>query len=480
MLKSAFTVNGFLLGAILSVLLCMNSALADVGKYLPIDLPADVSVVLDNVMILAGDPVIKRPITVERVRSAIDKAKDKHPARLTLLVKYLERFESAFGVTSASVSASSSGEKFVRPLAQGESFDSNYRVALSGYIQPSSWLNINLGGYSFDDPVNESNSSYLNSSYLSLFGGHFQLDVGMRDHWFGPFQSADMLVSTQAANAPSVTLSNVVPFSQYGVYYEFFYAQLSESDSILNRETGLRESGNPKLFGFHLSVNPFDGFAIGVNRLLQYGGASRDESASGLFGAFFSIKTNDNSGIEGNDFGNQLSSITTQFTFDSGVPLSIYMEYAGEDTSYASEVHIGNTSMMAGFRLPSFAQSYDFTYEYANWQNSWYTNGNYGDGLSNDGLYIGHWAASASEYNSSSGVDSHYVKIGSQLSLTSYLSVEFRSAKSGHFGSGEAWSMELLGIQLMQRWREHRFELNLDVGRERDERFSVVSGVWRW
>lgn len=278
------------------------------------------------------------------------------------------------------------------------------------------------------------------NTYISIGGNALQVDIGYRPHWFGPFQESDMLISTNAPTAPGITFSNNIPFKFLGIRYEVFLAQLSQSDKILSADRSQRLSGKPKLLGMHFSIEPLSGFAIGVNRLLQYGGGDRDESADSIISAFFNPKNNDNWSVEdgvedGADFGNQLVSITTRYTFSGEFPMAVYMSYAGEDTSAASNRALGNTALMLGIHMPLLAPNLDFTYEYASWQNSWYVNGVFGDGLRNYDTVMGHWAASQREFTDAVGATSHILKLVWSLERDRMLLFKFRQVRNESYSA---------------------------------------------
>ena len=76
---------------------------------------------------------------------------------------------------------------------------------------------------------------------------------------------------------PSVTLSNYEPLTRLGLQYEFFWARMSSNNILFN---GVDALGNPKLFGAQISIEPFSGWSLGANRLLQYGGAALGQAAT--------------------------------------------------------------------------------------------------------------------------------------------------------------------------------------------------------
>ena len=126
-----------------------------------------------------------------------------------------------------------------------------------------------------------------------------------------------MLLSTQAATMPSVTISNYRPFTKSKLRYEAFVARMSESSNIASARG--TTAGYPQLAGLHLSIEPFPGWSLGVGRIMQYGGGDREDSLGDLLDAFFNPADHDNTGTP-EDFGNQVASFTSQFVVGEPLP----------------------------------------------------------------------------------------------------------------------------------------------------------------
>lgn len=364
--------------------------------YLPLHESPEIEARVERLFVLADMPIIKRPIPLSHIQKALDKVDNRDPGLVSSIRRYLERYESGAAITHFSVAAASGEDKAVA-LANDRGYpsDSTYRAALKSYIAFSDQVALNIGG-TIGERAEGQRDEFPEGSFLSIGSDYVQADIGFRSHWWGPFQESDMLLSTQAAPMPNITFSNTRPLSLFGLNmsYEVFWARMSESDGIASEDDrNIRLTGYPRLFGTHISFNPWTGFAIGFNRILQYGGADRDGSLSGLLSAYVDAKNQDNVGREGNDFGNQLSSVTTRYTFGKGFPVALYLEYAGEDSSRTSPAALGNSALMYGIHLPQLTRFLDLSWEYAEWQNSWYINSNYADGLSNYGSTLGHWGA---------------------------------------------------------------------------------------
>ncbi|MCM2680931.1 capsule assembly Wzi family protein [Echinimonas agarilytica] len=376
-----------------------------VSPYLPLQMSPEIEYKIERLFIQANQAIIKRPIPISQVYTALNKIGDSDPALSRSVRMYLERFKGDAGLTHASLSVSNADDNG-QYLAnkRGRTTDSYYEVSGSAYWAATDWAIVNLGGYAYDDEAT------LEGSFLSFGQDYLQVDLGFRAHWFGPFQDSDMLITTNAQTQPTITFSNVTPLTDFGINYEIFWGEMSESDLILSQDRDVRMNGKPKLFGFHMSFEPVDGFAIGLNRLMQYGGGDRDESFKDLIKAFFDPSGQDNIGEKGVDFGNQVSSVTSRLTLPGEFPMAVYMEYAGEDTGRGSH-RLGNTSLMLGVHMPKLTDTLNLTYEFADWQNAWYVNSNYGDGLRNEGSVIGHWGGNNRKFEDAVGATTHMGKL---------------------------------------------------------------------
>ena len=97
-------------------------------------------------------------------------------------------------------------------------------------------------------------------SFLSLGYEYAQLDVGYRDHWWSPMTDSSMLIGTQAPTMPGVTLSNYTPITKLGFRYEVFMARMSRVEDIAFE--GGTTSGDPRLFGLQVSIDPVRGWTL--------------------------------------------------------------------------------------------------------------------------------------------------------------------------------------------------------------------------
>ena len=452
-----------------------------VELYLPLKLDPLFDSKIEKLFVLANMPIIKRPLPLSHVREALNRIKHEHPTLATSIQRHLKRYDAKLGISHLQLSISApSGEPQTLSNQRGMDTSANYSSSFSGFWQATDWLVVNAG-FITSNKESAHKSTFAEGSYLSIGNEYLQADIGMRPHWLGPFQESDMLLSSNAAALPSITFSNTTAVTVLGFSYEIFFAEMSESYQILSDDRTERRTGNPKIFGVHTSFEPTQGVAISFNRLLQYGGADRDDSFKSLMNAFFKVKANDNSGIEGNDFGNQVSSIATRYTFTGDVPLAIYMEYAGEDTSRTSEVHLGNTSLMLGLHMPKITQNLDVTYEFAEWQNGWYVNGNYGDGLRQHGSIIGHWGAEHREFTDAAGATAHTAKLNWYIDNDAALTTTYRQLTNAPYAHEEYSTGYQFSGEYHKALNKFAFGVSLILGNTvYDEEIAAISGTVRW
>lgn len=414
--------------------LCTSAAARGVSPYLPLNMAAQMERQIEQVLILADQPVMSRPIAAATVLEALPVACRADEALCRSVRRYLERYMSKIGVTLASVDvAASDGFAGSLPNQRGAPGDGSWQVAAQGYWQPSDHVLLSAGGLAHED------ETLAVGSMLSVGFDVAQLDIGYRDHWFSPFTDSAMIISTQARTLPSITLSNYRRLSRFGVRYEMFLAEMAHSDQIRFKD-GFT-AGRPRLAGLHFSIEPASGWSLGINRMMQFGGGARGGRSMGdFFDALFKPSAADNRSAtldQEQEFGNQVAAWTSRFIFPGRIPFSVYMEYAGEDTSYASDYRLGNAALSLGFAFPSLWQRFDLTYEASEWQNGWYTHGIYGDGLSEAGDVLGHWGADSRLYRDAVGAQSHMLRLGWEPGFGGLLQLQARTIANQSYGSGE-------------------------------------------
>ena len=429
------TSRSFPLLGLAALIICLPGTPAwgrGVSPYLPLNLDPEIELQIERVLILADKPVMTRPIAAATVLDALPEACRHDEVLCRNVRRYLGKYMRKIGLTDASVEAAATDGASV-PLAnqRGMQSDSAWRVSAHGYWQPSDYALVSLGGVAYDGEAVPS------GSMVSVGFEYAQLDVGYRDHWFSPFTQSSMLISTEAQTLPSVTLSNYKPISRLGLQYEVFLAQMEFSDKILFG-TGTT-AGHPRLAGLRFAIEPAPGWSLGANRLMQFGGGERGgDSLNDFFKALFKPHEFDNvSQASDSQFGNQVAAWTSRFIFPGKTPFAVYLEYAGEDSSYEGNYRLGNASLSVGITFPRLWDRFDLTYEVSEWQNGWYVNGVYGDGLTDHGHVLGHWGADERVFGDGVGAEAQMLRVGWDAPFGGYLQARARTVANQSYGIGD-------------------------------------------
>ncbi|HMI73953.1 MAG TPA: hypothetical protein VK495_04565, partial [Steroidobacteraceae bacterium] len=213
----------------LASIMASQAQAAGVSAYLPLNLEPEMERQIERVLILADEPILKRPFPVALVELALPAACKKDAALCAKVKKYLERYSRDYALTHASItgSAAHGGGADVVPNNHGLPVDSKWEVSAQGFVQPNDYMLASAGVIAYDGRTRPT------GSMLSFGFNWAQLDIGYRDHWFSPATDSTMMIGTEAPTMPSVTLSNYEPLTRLGFQYELFWAQMAPSDRIL-------------------------------------------------------------------------------------------------------------------------------------------------------------------------------------------------------------------------------------------------------
>jgi hypothetical protein len=113
-----------------------------ITAYLPLNLEPETERQIERVLILADEPILKRPFAVSLVELALPKACERDKVLCEKVRKYLERYSHDYAVTHASVTGSvSSGADIVLPNQHGLTSDSDWEVSARATSNPrtTSW-----------------------------------------------------------------------------------------------------------------------------------------------------------------------------------------------------------------------------------------------------------------------------------------------------------------------------------------------------
>jgi hypothetical protein len=412
-----------------------------VSPYLPLNMSPHMERQIERVLILADQPILSRPIPAATVLDALPAACRIDRVLCSQVRRYLNRYMRRLNVDHAGIEGASGDESRPIPNSYGTPNDSAWRASLGAHWQVHDHVILSVGAVAHEDEVNPT------GSMLSVGFDFAQLDVGYRPHWYSPFTDSAMLISTEAQTLPSITLSNYRPLTSLGVTYEVFLAKMEYSDRIAfgtscdpTRPAQPDETctaGRPRLGGMRIGIQPTPGWSLSANRLLQYGGGKREGSYTQFLRALWQPREYDNrSETLGQDqeFGNQLASFTSRFIFPGSTPFAAYLEYAGEDTSYEGNYRLGNSALSIGLHFPRLWRHFDLAIEVSEWQNVWYVNGLYGDGLTDNGLVLGHWGADQRIFGDDIGAQTAMARLGWEPRFGGLFQVRARTVENESYG----------------------------------------------
>src|SRR3984893_2925440 len=366
------------------------------SAYLPLNLQPNVERQIERVLIIADEPILKRPFAVALVELALPKACEVDKNLCERVKRYLERYSKDYALTHASLTGSVThgGKSDVVANNHGLPVDSKWEASAQGFVQPNDYMLASVGVIAYEGRTRPT------GSMLSFGFNWAQLDIGYRDHWWSPATDSSMMIGTEAPTMPSVTLSNYEPLTRLGFQYEFFLAQMAPSDHILGGGPGTTAESrrNPKLFGAQVSIEPFSGWSLGVNRQLQYGGGGLPDSAHFLFNDFFHPAGTNQT------LGKQQASYISRFIVPAKTPFAVYTQYAGQNTLDGGSYLLGESALTTGIDFPRIWHHFDLTYEFSELQNAWYANnGVYLDGMTQYRLATGQWGADQRVFNDGVG-----------------------------------------------------------------------------
>jgi hypothetical protein len=414
------------IAAACALFLACSAVQADgASAYLPINLEPEMERQIERVLILADEPILHRPFAVALVELALPQACEVDKVLCEKVRKYLERYSRDYALTNASITGAYTHgtTNSVVPNQHGLPVDSHDELSIQAYVQPNDYVIASAGAISYGGRTTPT------GSMLSVGTNWAQLDVGYRDHWLSPMTDSSALLSTETPSTPSVTLSNYEPLTRLGFQYEFFLTRLTSQPILFQ---GVLGEASPRLFGLQLSIEPFSGWSLGVNRMLEYGGGDGlPSSARFLLRDFFKP-----SGLSQNQ-GNQQASFVSRFIMPTRVPFAVYAQYAGEDNSDGGSYLLGSPSTSAGIDFPKILRHFDATYEISEWSNIWYVHNIFLGGMSVRGLVLGNWGADQRNFGDGVGARSQMLRIGWLPPFGGYLEERVRTLVNQNYYGGD-------------------------------------------
>lgn len=389
------------------------------SPYLPLNMSPAIERKIERMLILAGKPIMRRPIAAATVLDAMPTACQADRLLCEEVRQYLRQYMEPWAVTSAKAElALTNGDSRVPiPNRHGTPIDSSWYASASGYAQLNDYVIVNAGGIAYDGDATAT------GSFISLGFDFAQLDIGYRDHWLSALRDSSSVISTEAPTMPSITLSNYRPLTPLGISYEIFAAEMSRQEGI-KTDAGVG-AGNPRLAGIQAVLEPVVGYAFGVSRVSQYGGAS----SSGVSDFFDELFQTGNLGSADEEQSNRVASLTSSILFPGPIPFAARVEYAGEDNAFSEGYRLGAINMTLGVDFPRLPHDLDATVEVSEWQNDWYVHNLYPRGLTHEGRVIGHWFGDERQFGDAIGGDSAMVAVGWSRRTDQYFRVALRTMR---------------------------------------------------
>jgi capsule assembly protein Wzi len=450
------------LGAVLLVaLIPAGHAVAGVSAYLPLSLAPEIEARVERLLVLADVTVMTRPIRVTTVVEALASACPKYRSLCRQVRRDLAPYLAPIDITGIGVEAAATkSNKLTQPDQHGAPMDSSWQAYVSGIARFGEHSLLSVGAVGNSDRVTPT------GTMASLGWYSAQFDVGYRDHWWSPFRLGSMLIGTEAATMPSITVSNVEPLTIAHLRYEVFIGRMSYSDRIAFN--GGYTAGYPRLFGFHIDLEPAPGWTLGLSRTMQYGGGDRPSGFHDMVKAFFNPARYDNVSPSGanEEFGNEQVAFSSEFVIPVRFPMSAYIEYAAEDTFHSENYRFGSSALSAGFYLPRLLPDLQLRYEFSEWQSNWYVHHIYQDGMTNYGVVLGQWGAQWRRPGDGVGAQSHALELIWDLGGRRELDLQYRTALNASYTGGNYQRAQELAISVSRPWRNLQVGARIDGGRD--------------
>lgn len=461
--------------------LCTFGTQAKPTAYLPIAMDAQLEQQIDRMFALTTGSPMSKPYALREIDIALRQLK-RIDNRLYDSVRIkLKRYRGSDDISRTGIKFTLSNDKDMSVANQrGLTSDEWGQGFFEGIWRPSDSTLLQVG---LDYRINSSEIVNYNT-FFSIAGDNLQLDMGYKEHWFSPFKMSSQLISTNAETSPSVSLSFAEPLKNWWNFdFELYYSQLEKvEDGILYQDEW--HDGRPRLAGTHISIEPMDGWKLGFNRLMQFGGGPREVSFSDVMKAYFDPASNDNNSEDlgkDDELGDQLASVTSLFAFNWGMPAELYFEYGGEDTQGGSNYSFGNQVYSVGVHLPKLTNNIALRYEFNDWKTKWYTNHLYKFGNTNNGNVYGHFAADQRDDGDGVPAQVHALSIDyfsdtQSLWQTKLVVINNESEDVDKYVKG-------MEIQVLNSrdWQGKRVETQFTYGKDvYDEKYSYLSVSYFW
>ena len=455
-----------------------TQSIAKPTVYLPLGIDAHLESQLDRMFVLTRGTPMHKPYALSEVDIALKQVKSKDSQLYRYLVSELKRYRGDDKISRYGLRTTvSTGDEMPIANQRGLTSDEYVQGFFEGIWRPNDFMLAQIG---VDYRVKEQDLVAYNST-LSMAAANLQLDLGYKDHWYSPFKNSAQIMSNNAQMPMSVSLSTVVPMNNWwNLDFDLFYTKLDEVKEGIQYQDEWHD-GSPELVGMHGSIEPLQGWKLGFNRVMQFGGGPRKTDLSDIFKAFFDPAGNDNADGDlstDDEFGDQMISFTSSVYFDWGMPMEIYAEYGAEDTLHKSNFKFGNQTISFGTYLPKLTRNSSLRYEYNKWNTQWYVHHLYRNGNTNEGFSFGHFGADNRNFGDGVPADVHTLNFDYFESVLS--SWQFKASTQSN-DSEEYQRAYLLSLTNSRKVGEYRIETTLTGGKNvYDEDYGYLSVTMFW
>lgn len=454
------------------------STLAAPTVYLPLGIDSHLETQLDRMFALTYGTPMHKPYALAEVDNALRLLKGRDITLYRYLTNELKRYRGDDKISRYGARTTfDSGESSKIANQRGLTSEEYGQLFFEGVWRPNDNVLTQIG---VDYRLNAKELVAYHST-VSMAMGNLQLDIGYRDHWYSNFKNASQVLSNNAKSPLSMTLSTIIPIKNWwNLDFELFYTKLDEVKSGIRYQDEWHD-GRPELIGMHGSIELFEGWQVGFNRVMQFGGGPRDTDLGDIFKAIFNPAAYDNSSSDlsrDEEFGDQMMSITSSFNFHWQMPIELYFEYGAEDTNDHSNFKFGNESLAMGIYLPQLSSNSALRYEVNKWNTSWYVNYNYKFGNTNEGFVFGHYGADDRRFGDGVPSTVHSINYDYFSSPTNSWQLALNTQQNDRSEYQRAYAVSLKNSRKIQNYR---LETTLSGGKDAfDEDYAHIAVTVLW
>jgi desulfoferrodoxin (superoxide reductase-like protein) len=442
--------------------------------YLPIGKDAILEYQIDKMFALTDGTPMAKPYRISEINMALRKLSSVDRPLYNNIRKRLAPYFSKDDITRQGIKfRADSGEIVKLANERSNTSDEYAELSLEGVWRGSESTLLQIG---VDYRVDAGDLVAYNTFY-ALGGDTFQLNLGYKEHWFSPFKSFAQVYSNNAKPLPSASLGLIAPLKNWWNFdFELFYAEGEHVENAILYQ-GTLHSGKPKLAGTHFSIEPLDGWKLGLNRMMQFGGGPRKVAIKDVFKAYLDPAGNDNNGVTGTrdtELGDQWVTFTSTLRSNIVMPIEWYFEYGGEDTKGHKNYQFGNTAANFGVYLPQLTKESTLRYEYSNMHSLWYVNEIYPlYGNSVDGAVMGSFIGDQRQFDDAAPSQAHIIEATYSENLHSlwrakYTRIANESNYLNELGQlGQSYEVgQELQISNSRKISQRQVETTLTVGKD--------------